>query len=107
MTHEPPEAGPADASLRGKIRRIAATASREVEFYRAVSRHPETPRMAKILLGAALGYLLSPIDLIPDMIPVIGHLDDAIIVPALIVAAIRLIPASVLGECRVTAAESR
>lgn len=72
----------------------------EIEFYRRVLMHPRTPRLAKIILGAAIAYAVSPIDLIPDFIPVIGHLDDLIILPLLIWAAVRLIPESVTAECR-------
>jgi uncharacterized membrane protein YkvA (DUF1232 family) len=52
----------------------------------------ETPLIAKILAGIAVGYALSPIDLIPDFIPVLGYLDDIIILPTLIALTIRLIP---------------
>ncbi|MGI9037898.1 MAG: YkvA family protein [Gemmatimonadota bacterium] len=93
-----------DAVFGSRMREIGSTAKRELAYYRAVARHPATPRLAKILLGAAIGYLLSPIDLIPDVIPVIGHLDDAVIVPGLILLAIRLIPDAVLEECRRTSA---
>ena len=58
--------------------------------------------MAKILIGIAIAYALSPVDLIPDFIPVLGHLDDLIIVPLLIFAAVRLVPKDVLEECRAT-----
>jgi uncharacterized membrane protein YkvA (DUF1232 family) len=58
--------------------------------------------MAKVLIGAAIAYALSPIDLIPDFIPVLGHLDDVIIVPLLVVAALKLVPQDVLEECRAT-----
>jgi uncharacterized membrane protein YkvA (DUF1232 family) len=56
--------------------------------------------MAKFLLGLALAYTLLPFDLIPDFIPVIGHLDDIIIVPALVFFALKMIPKEVIEECR-------
>lgn len=62
--------------------------------------HKDTPGLAKLLCATAVGYALSPIDLIPDFIPVIGHLDDLIIVPGLICMGIRLIPPHVMEECR-------
>ncbi len=58
-------------------------------------RHPETPFTAKLLIGVTVGYLMSPIDLIPDFIPVLGLLDDLLIVPFLIVLSIQLIPKKV------------
>ena len=63
----------------------------------------ETPISAKIFAGIAICYTLSPIDLIPDFIPVLGMLDDIIIVPFFIVLAVRLIPPEVFAECRVQA----
>lgn len=59
-----------------------------------------TPLSAKVLIGITVGYLLSPIDLIPDFIPVLGLLDDLIIVPLLIAASIKSIPEVVLLEAR-------
>ena len=67
-------------------------------------KHKETPILAKIVAVIAVGYVLSPIDLIPDFIPVLGLLDDVIIVPALIALFIKLIPADVFEECRKEAA---
>lgn len=72
----------------------------EFEFYQRVFRHPRTRRGAKICLGLAIGYVLLPFDLIPDFIPVIGHLDDALIVPGLVLLALKMVPNDVLEECR-------
>lgn len=66
-------------------------------------RNPDTPWMAKVLIGITIGYLLSPIDLIPDFIPIFGLLDDLVIVPLLIVASIRLIPAHVWSASKLEA----
>ena len=66
----------------------------------------DTPLSAKILAGLAIGYALSPIDLIPDFIPVLGYLDDLIILPLLIAISIRLIPGEVLEECRTKARQN-
>jgi uncharacterized membrane protein YkvA (DUF1232 family) len=62
-------------------------------------RHPDTPWYAKFLIICVVGYALSPIDLIPDFIPVIGHLDDLILIPLGISIAIKLIPRPVWIEC--------
>ncbi len=68
-------------------------------LYLALQRK-ETPLGAKILAGIAVGYALSPVDLIPDFIPVLGLLDDLIILPALVVLVVRLVPCTVMAECR-------
>jgi uncharacterized membrane protein YkvA (DUF1232 family) len=68
--------------------------------YKLVLRHARTPRMAKFLLWLAIGYVLLPFDLIPDFIPVLGQLDDALIVPGLVYLALRMIPKEVITECR-------
>jgi uncharacterized membrane protein YkvA (DUF1232 family) len=81
---------------QGLVRRF----SQEIEFYRLVLKHPRTPRASRLLLGAAIAYAASPIDLIPDFIPVIGHLDDLIVVPFLIWLATGLIPKDVMTQCR-------
>lgn len=64
-------------------------------------KHPRTPVMAKILAACTVCLALSPIDLIPDFIPVLGYLDDIIILPALIALTVKLIPKDVFEECRV------
>jgi uncharacterized membrane protein YkvA (DUF1232 family) len=55
---------------------------------------------SKIILGAAVAYAISPIDLIPDFIPVLGHLDDIIILPLFVWISLKIVPAEVLKECR-------
>ena len=64
----------------------------------------ETPVLAKIIAAVAVIYALSPIDLIPDFIPVIGFLDDVLILPGLVALVVKLIPADVFAECREEAA---
>lgn len=59
---------------------------------------PRVPKISKILLGAAIGYFFLPFDIIPDFIPVIGHIDDILIVPVLIILAVVLIPKDVFHE---------
>jgi len=63
----------------------------------------ETPILAKITAAATVIYALSPIDFIPDFIPVLGYLDDLIILPALIALTIKLIPKNIFDECRAEA----
>lgn len=87
-------------SFRGRLAEAGRSLKRELKVYRLVLRHEKTPWYSKALLAAAIGYALLPFDLIPDFLPVVGHLDDAIIIPALVVAARRGIPALVLAECR-------
>lgn len=66
-------------------------------------KHPATPWHAKALGIVVVAYALSPIDLIPDFIPVLGYLDDVLLLPALIYLAIKLLPAQVLADCRAQA----
>jgi uncharacterized membrane protein YkvA (DUF1232 family) len=65
-----------------------------------VYRRKDTPILAKILIIITIGYALSPIDLIPDFIPVIGYLDDLIILPFLIFLSLKLIPKEIMEECK-------
>jgi uncharacterized membrane protein YkvA (DUF1232 family) len=69
------------------------------------NKHPRTPFMAKAISVFVVAYALSPIDPIPDFIPVLGFLDEALVLPGLIWLAIKLIPADVLEECREQAAD--
>ena len=63
-------------------------------------KRKETPILAKALAGITVLYALSPIDLIPDFIPVLGYLDDIIILPALIALTVKMIPREVFNKCR-------
>ena len=63
----------------------------------------DTPILAKILAGITVAYALSPVDLIPDFIPVLGYLDDVILLPLLVAATVRLILHDVFGGCRTQA----
>ncbi|MFH0768900.1 MAG: YkvA family protein [Chloroflexota bacterium] len=63
-------------------------------------KDPRVPWYAKVFVAAIIGYAISPIDLIPDFIPVLGYIDDLIILPAGIFLAIKMIPRGVLEECR-------
>jgi uncharacterized membrane protein YkvA (DUF1232 family) len=68
------------------------------------TRHPRTPFIAKALAAAVVAYAFSPIDLIPDFIPVLGYLDDVILLPIGIWLVLKLVPADVMAECREQAA---
>ena len=80
---------------------FAKTIKDQVGYYRALASDPRTPTISKWLIGIAIGYLLSPIDIIPDFIPVLGYLDDLIIVPGLIWIAILLIPDDVKLDAKI------
>ncbi len=82
------------------MRKLLNRAKRELAYYRALFTHPRTPRVSRWLLGGAVAYLVSPVDIIPDFIPILGQLDDLLIVPGMIYAALAFIPASVKAECR-------
>jgi uncharacterized membrane protein YkvA (DUF1232 family) len=83
-----------------KLKQIAAQLKAEFDFYRRLQKHPQTPKFAKALLWLAVGYLLMPFDLIPDFLPVIGQLDELVIIPLLLYWAIKLTPQAVISECK-------
>ena len=82
------------------LRNRARALKRDTYALYIAAGHPRTPWYAKVLAAAVVAYALSPVDLIPDFIPVVGYLDDLIIVPLGIAAVLRLMPADVLEECR-------
>jgi uncharacterized membrane protein YkvA (DUF1232 family) len=69
------------------------------------ARHPGTPWYAKLFVAAIVAYAFSPIDLIPDFVPVLGYVDDLILIPLGISLAVKMVPSSVLTECRARAQE--
>src|SRR5262245_4312490 len=73
---------------------------RDVHAILLACRDPRTPAYAKLIAAGVVAYAVSPIDLIPDFIPVLGHLDDALVIPLGILIVRRLIPREVLEECR-------
>jgi len=85
--------------------RVAALKRETLALYLA-ARHPRTPWYARMLVAAIAAYALSPIDLIPDFIPVLGLVDEVVLLPLAIALALRLVPADVIAECRARAAEA-
>jgi uncharacterized membrane protein YkvA (DUF1232 family) len=86
--------------VKEKLKKIAAQLKAEFEFYRRLQKHPQTPVLAKALLWLAIGYLLMPFDLIPDFLPVIGQLDELVIIPLLVYFALKLTPPDVILACK-------
>ena len=87
-----------------RLREWARQLMNEVVALWFCTRHPSTPFMAKALAAALVAYAFSPIDLIPDFIPVLGYLDDLILLPIGIWLVLKLVPPDVLAECRDQAA---
>ncbi|SBV97725.1 conserved hypothetical protein [uncultured Alphaproteobacteria bacterium] len=89
--------------MRARPKRRAAPVKREIVALSLAARDPRVPWPAKLLAAATVAYAVSPIDLIPDFIPVIGYLDDAILLPLAVWLALWLIPASLMVEVRAEA----
>ena len=90
-----------------RIRQWARLAGRDVYAVYRAARDPRVPWYAKALAFCVARYALSPIDLIPDFVPVLGYLDDLIIVPLGILIVVKLIPPEIIAEHRALAAESQ
>ncbi len=88
----------------GTLKQRAAKLKEELTAVYYAYRDPQLKRLPKVILFITLAYALSPIDLIPDFIPVLGYLDDLIILPALIALSLRLIPGEVMAAARARAA---
>ena len=89
--------------MLNRWKRWARALKREVYALYLAYRAPRVSWYARLLAGIVVAYAFSPIDLIPDFIPVLGYLDDLLLVPAGIALAIRLIPPPVLADCRAEA----
>ena len=90
-------------SLNEKLKNAVTRAKIELHAVYLACGHERTPWYAKIFAGAVLAYAASPIDLIPDFIPVAGYLDDLIIVTLGLWLALKMIPRDVMAECRANA----
>ena len=82
------------------LRERAANLKRDIPAVFLALKSQKTPIFAKILAAVTVAYALSPIDLIPDFVPVLGYLDDVLLLPALIALTVKLIPPEVLAQCR-------
>jgi len=90
-------------SFLAKLKDTANLLKEETYAIYLAYRHPRTPWYAKILAAVVVAYAFSPIDLIPDFIPVLGYLDDLILVPLGIALVIKMIPADIMDACRAQA----
>jgi uncharacterized membrane protein YkvA (DUF1232 family) len=82
------------------FRALKAYVAWHLRYYKMIARDARTPRTPKILLWCAVLYAVSPIGLVPDIIPVVGYLDDVIIVPTLIMIAVKRVPPEIIIDCR-------
>lgn len=89
--------------MRARLRQWARAVKRDVHALYLAARDPRVPWYAKVAAIAVAAYALSPIDVIPDFIPIIGYLDDLVIVPAGIVLAVKLVPPELIKEFRAAA----
>jgi len=89
-----------------KLKSHARALKNEVMALYFAMRDPRTPWLARLITGFVVAHTLSPIDLIPDFIPILGYLDDLIIAPAGIWLAVRLIPPEVMDAARLAATQA-
>ncbi|MEZ0396735.1 MAG: DUF1232 domain-containing protein [Anaerolineales bacterium] len=106
MTAEDERAAGAPDSLPGRLRRSADRLARQTTALLLAYRHPRTPWYAKAWAALVLAYAFSPLDLIPDFIPLLGSLDDLLLVPLGIWLAVRMIPPEVMAEARTQAEQA-
>jgi uncharacterized membrane protein YkvA (DUF1232 family) len=97
---------PSGAAMLNRLTARARELKREAYAIYVAARDPRTPWYAKLLIFFVVAHTFSPIDLIPDFIPVLGYLDDLIITPGGLWLAVRLIPPEVMAEARAAAART-
>jgi len=90
-------------SMIEKIKYWAKKLKAHVDTLYLVYKKRSTPWYAKVVIAITIGYAFSPVDLIPDFIPIFGFLDDAILLPVLIWLSLKLIPKEVIESCRIEA----
>jgi uncharacterized membrane protein YkvA (DUF1232 family) len=95
------------ATMIERAKQWARIVKRDVHALYRAGRDPRVPWYAKVLALCVAGYALSPIDLIPDFVPVLGYLDDVIIVPLGILLVVKLIPPEIMAEHRALAAAAQ
>src|ERR671912_2990625 len=100
-----PDTGRVPEPLIDRAKRWARSIKRDVVALWLAARDPRVPLYAKAVAATVAAYALSPIDLIPDFIPVLGYLDDLLIVPLGIMLAVKLIPEPIMADLRVKATE--
>ncbi len=103
---EPPAGGAEERGLLAFVNTLARRLAVEIHTLWLVFRHKETPWPAKAALILLLIYLASPIDLIPDVIPVLGMLDDLVVIAFAVWLAYKMTPSHVMEECRARAREA-
>jgi uncharacterized membrane protein YkvA (DUF1232 family) len=98
---------PETVNLFGRLKRWAQKLKVEVYALYLAYKDPRVPWYARAFAAVVVGYAFSPIDLIPDPIPVLGYLDDLVIIPLGVALAIKMIPPQILAECREQARETK
>jgi len=82
------------------VKKVATDFAREMQVYRLILQDPRTPRMSKALLGCAALYAVAPFDLVPDVLPVVGQIDDAFVISSFVVLGLSLLPEGMVNEYR-------
>jgi uncharacterized membrane protein YkvA (DUF1232 family) len=93
-------------SLWSRLREKARALKRETFAVYFACRDPRVPWGAKVIAACVVAYAFSPIDLIPDFVPILGYLDDLLLVPLGIALVIKMVPAAVMDDCRIQAQEA-